>query len=128
MSIKGHEKETKGLNSQEIELIPDMIAFLSRAIGSSKAVNNYQIASFIQSLTGVQIKSYRIRKMIQHIQLNGLINLLCASSKGYYIAQTEKEAVDYCVSLSQRITTQTMKRNAMRDQVNEAKKEGRWEA
>ena len=51
---------------------------------------------------GCKIDSPRIRKIINHIRLSGMVIGLIATSEGYYIAETRKELEDYLRSLEGR--------------------------
>ena len=44
---------------------------------------------------GVKVDGPRIRKIINHIRLNGLVPGLMATSEGYYIATTPEELDEY---------------------------------
>ncbi|MBR5414144.1 MAG: hypothetical protein IK114_14120 [Fibrobacter sp.] len=74
-----------------------IIPTLKLAYGRENAVYNQQIADSCP----LELKPgpARIRKIINHIRQNDLVPCLIASSKGYYIAETEDELKEYEDSL-----------------------------
>lgn len=91
--INGFQNETAPLTDRELSVLPEAVAVLKTAYGKDKAVYNDRL----QRITG--LSSARIRKLINHIRSNDLVPCLMASSKGYYIAETEEEILDYEESL-----------------------------
>ena len=91
--LSGFNKETAPLTDKELATVPQMVDILKRAYGSKNAVFNDQI----QRLTG--LSSPRVRKVINHIRTNGLVPCLIATSRGYFVAETEEEVVEYEESL-----------------------------
>ena len=51
---------------------------------------------------GYNIDEIRVRKLINHIRVNGLVNCLIATSKGYYRAINKDEICEYIASLKSR--------------------------
>ena len=51
---------------------------------------------------GLKVDEARIRKIINHIRINGMVIGLIATSDGYYIAQTQSEIDNYLQSLKGR--------------------------
>ena len=92
--INGFMNETAPLSDKELEAVPVLVSVLKQAYGKDNAIYNQQLCSLVPGLT-----SARLRKIINHIRQNGLVQCLIASSKGYYIAETEQEMKDYEDSL-----------------------------
>ena len=92
--INGFSNETAPLSESELEAVPVIVSALKQAYGKDNALYNQQLCSLVDGLT-----SARLRKIINHIRQNGLVQCLIASSKGYYIAETEQEIRDYEESL-----------------------------
>lgn len=99
--IKNFEKETSPLSNYEREeLVPLAVKVLQHCKGKKYALSN---KNFLNRWGGgYRINAARLRKVINHIRNNGLIDGLMASNKGYYIAQTRKELEDYILSLKGR--------------------------
>lgn len=94
--INGFDIETAPLSDSEKEAVPSVVTFLMKANGSSRAVLNQQI---VRAFPELRLSSARVRKIINHIRQNNLVPCLIASSKGYYVAESERELLDYEDSL-----------------------------
>ena len=75
-----------------------MISSLAGHIGKAAAITNKYICSRMR-LCGYQISDARVRKIVNHIRTNGLVQCLIATSEGYYVAETEEELKEYEDSL-----------------------------
>ena len=62
--------------------------------------------------------SARIRKLINHIRVNGLVECLMATSNGYYITEDPWEMKRYIESLQGREDAICAVKEAMREQLN----------
>ena len=102
MSLNGFEDITGELNDQEKQVIlPILVKHLPNKKGKERAVTSKQI---IQGLAngGIKTSGPRIRKMINYIRTHHLVPKLIATSKGYYVANTQAEVDEYIESLRQR--------------------------
>jgi hypothetical protein len=100
--ITGFETETAQLSNHEaFTLLPIFTRCLKDHVGKSKAVTNAQIVKGMRAC-GHSVNDARVRKIINHIRINGLVAGLIASSEGYYIAQTDLELQEYEASLKGR--------------------------
>ena len=102
--ITGFEEQTKPLTDQEREvfLLP-IINGLRVKAGKEKAVTNKDIVRGLKANCDIKIGEARVRKMINYIRNNDIIPCLIATSKGYYIAETKDEMLDYIDSLYGRV-------------------------
>ena len=102
------EEQTAPLTEWEKNtLLPLMVKGLKTKLGKDNAVTSKQIiASLSQPLydMGGKLSGARIRKVINHIRLNGLVRNLVASSKGYYIENNSELRESYKQSLRDRIS------------------------
>lgn len=92
--INGFSNETAPLTERELEALPAFVSALSRAHGKANAIYNNELQSLAPEMTGE-----RVRKIINHIRRNDLVPCLVASSRGYFVADTEAELIDYEDSL-----------------------------
>ena len=106
--IHGFEDQTHELTDYERkELLPLFINGLGNKIGSKKAITNKQMISALRQRRDsrdqpIKITDSRVRKLINHIRTNGLIEGLIANSKGYYITNDPVELQKYLDSLQAR--------------------------
>ena len=102
--ITGFEEQTEPLTDQEREvfLLP-IINGLRVKVGKEKAVTNKDIVRGLKANCDIKIGEARVRKMINYIRNNDIIPCLIATSKGYYIAETKDEMLDYIDSLYGRV-------------------------
>ena len=102
--IHGFDEETAPLSEKERGLLPYVTKLLEHCSGRKNAVTSKDIAFYLSRTPGEKVEGPRIRKMINHIRQNGLVSCLIATSHGYYVAETEKELLDYEESLEGRAT------------------------
>ncbi len=97
--INGFEDYTAPLTEYEEDtLLPMFVDILSRHIGSENAITNKKLVASFRG-NGYVINDARVRKLINHIRVNGLIYRLVASSKGYYVTQSQDELEAFIMSL-----------------------------
>jgi len=102
--ITGFEEQTEPLTDQEREVfLPPIIKGLRAKVGKDRAVTNKDIVRGLKVNLDIKIGEARVRKMINHIRNNDIIPCLIATSKGYYIAETKDEMLDYIDSLYGRV-------------------------
>ena len=118
--INGFSEETAPLNDYEKDtLLPVIVCGLKTKRGSSMAVKNAYICSRLKA-AGYKVTEARIRKIINHIRVNGIVPLLIATSAGYYIATNVKEVEDYIDSLYGREKAISEVRMALTEQLRQA--------
>lgn len=99
--INGFQTETQPLTDYERNvLLPAMVVSLRRKVGRRTAVTNKYIVRCLKPK--YKITETRVRKLINHIRINGLVPCLIATSEGYYIAESDSELADYEQSLLSR--------------------------
>ena len=97
--IKNFENETAPLSEyEEKTLVPVFIRGLITKVGKDNCITNGQIVKAMKG-AGYRISDTRVRKIINHIRINGLVQGLIATSDGYYVATTEQELIEYEESL-----------------------------
>lgn len=72
------------------ELLPVIVRGLKAKVGAENAITNPQMVKALKS-AGYKITEPRIRKLINHIRINGFIKNLIATSKGYFISEDIEE-------------------------------------
>lgn len=97
--LKGFEEQTEPLNEyEERVLLPVVIIGLTNKVGKENAVTNSYVCRKMKG-NGYQISESRLRKIINHIRVRGLVVGLIATSDGYYIAESREQISDYIESL-----------------------------
>ena len=121
MAIVLFEPETVKLTEYELEkLVPVMVKCLQNKIGKDNAVSNRYMVEKMRE-HGYDITEIRVRKIINYIRTNGIIECLMASNRGYYITKDKSEMQKYCHSLYQRQEAIEEVRLAMENQMEKMK-------
>lgn len=111
--INGFEKQTQELTEYESDiLLPLVVKQLKLKLGEKQSVTNAHVCRAFKN-HGYKMTAPRFRKIINHIRINGLINHLVSSSKGYFVATSESEIERYIESLDQRINSITTVRDSL---------------
>ncbi len=93
---------TENLSEYEMtKILPVMVVGLRTKLGVESAVTNRVIVTKMVE-SGYEITEPRVRKIIHHLRVNGLVPKLIASSKGYYIATDKNDLKRHIDSLSRR--------------------------
>lgn len=117
--LHGFENETRPLNGYEKNtLLPIIVRGLSNRTGAANAVSNGHICISLRN-KGYKVTEVRIRKIINHIRIHGLVTYLIASGKGYYRAENRQEVVDYIESLKGRENAIKAVRMALEKQIGQ---------
>ena len=100
--IDGFEQQTAPLNDyEEAVLLPLVVKGIRRRRSEQTAATSTYIVKALKA-QGHQIDGPRLRKIINHIRMKGLVPRLCASSKGYYVEHDNAKLNAYIRSLEQR--------------------------
>lgn len=100
--ILGFEEFTPDVNADDIKLIKLIVRGLKTKIGKDRAITNQKIRQALKERYGLNINDATMRKYIQYIRIHRLVDKLCASSNGYYVAANDHEFNEYIASLRQR--------------------------
>lgn len=126
--ITNFEQITKEISGFETRVVmPLVVEMLKTKIGKGKATPNHQILQTVNFLlhpgigAGCKniISAARLRKVIGAIRVIGSIKGLCANSQGYFVAETHEEFLRCIVSLNERIKSQSIVMEAMKEQLLE---------
>ena len=113
--LKGFENITQPISDYEKDiLLPVVLRGLKNKVGKEKAVTNKEIVSGMTK-AGFKISDTTVRKLVNHIRTNSLINGLIATSKGYHISTDITEVSNYIDSLDGRINEILRIRESMQD-------------
>ena len=116
--IATFETQTKPLNEYEREkLLPIMVKCLARHIGKNRAISNSQMCAKM-AVCGYKIGEIRVRKLINHIRNNCLVERLIASGKGYYVTESTEEMETYIKSVKNREDAIRAMRMSMEEQLS----------
>lgn len=117
--VDNFEKETAPLTEyEERTLLPIMVKCLNRHRGKEQAISNRKMIEGLEGYGYVVGGSARIRKLINYIRVNGLVECLMATSNGYYITDDPWEMKRYIESLQGREDAIRAVKAAMREQLN----------
>lgn len=115
--IEGFKKQTHDLTKYELEeLVPVIVRGIEFRIGEGRSVTSKQ-AIYGMKKRGFKIDGPRFRKCINYIRINGLVPLLLATSKGYFVANSESSVERFIESLDQRINAITTVRDSLHYQL-----------
>lgn len=112
MAIEGFENITYELTEKEKALVPSFVNSIKTKIGKQNIFTSTYVINKYKA-SGKSMSGARFRKIINYIRINGLIENLISTSKGYYIATTQEEKLKYIKSLDQRINQITVVRDQM---------------
>jgi len=102
--IKGFEEYTRELNDDENASIDLVAEIIEESVGKDMSITNKEICELVtQHRCDVEISSPRMRKIIHIIRVTGKVENVLATSKGYYVAETQKEWLDYLDGLASRL-------------------------
>jgi hypothetical protein len=101
--IENFEEETFELTEVEIEFSNMIVERFKARPGIKNIITNAEIVRRIFERYGVKFTSARVRKMIQYIRVNGLLDGLVATNKGYFLATESEELRSWIHSVRQRI-------------------------
>ena len=114
--IQNFIKETSELTKYEAEVLLPIIALcLQHHIGKDKAVTNRQICERMKK-KGYELTETRVRKIVNRIRTNNLVECLIATSRGYYVTHDQKELENYIKSLKGREEAIRLVREALEQQ------------
>lgn len=101
--IQGFEEQTQPLTDYERDTLLPLIRWgLSTKRGREKSIPGSTIIRKMRA-QGYKLDGPRLRKIVNHIRSNDLIEGLVSTSKGYYVASTAQEIEDYIYSLQGRV-------------------------
>lgn len=101
--ILGFEPETEPLTDYEsTELLPAIIRGLETKVGKENAITNVKMIGGLRAHGYKGLSEVRIRKIINHIRVKGIIRNLIASNRGYWIENDLQERKRYVSSVRQR--------------------------
>ena len=97
--LQGFDAQTAPLTDYERStLLPVIVAGLRNKIGAGRAITNAAICAAMRK-AGYELSEPRLRKIVNHIRCNDIIDCLMATSAGYYVATSEIDVRDYEESL-----------------------------
>ncbi len=103
--IKNFEEQTSKLTDQELNIADIVRKSLTKYKGKSYAIAGSKICSGFNNNTEFRLTGVRLRKIINYLRNEG--EPICSTSKGYFYPENIQEIKDTCISLQQRIDSQT---------------------
>ena len=115
--IEGFGRYTAPLDEYERDVIlPTMVKCLANHVGKGNAITNSMMRKKMEEFGYGNIGEVRIRKIISHIRMEGLLPCLIGTGRGYHVATTSREMDDYISSFNSRIEAMIEVRNALMQQ------------
>lgn len=102
MAIVNFLEYTSELTGEEIVTCQIIVDRLRQNVGKKNRRTNKFISGVLKLEYGLNVSSARMRKIINHIRVKGLIQNLIADSGGYYVSNDPDEINKYIFSLRQR--------------------------
>lgn len=101
--INGFQEFTEHLNEYERDtLLPLIIRGLQYKVGPENAITNKSMIKALSEIGYTGLHGARMRKIINYIRIQGLINNLVASSKGYWIEEDIEKRRQYVEGVKSR--------------------------
>lgn len=129
--VTNFEQYTADVSDKELWIVELIAKRIRHNVGRKAQVTNAKIRKALSLdlkdgngnviRKGVKISEPKLRKYIQYIRQNNLVPMLCATQRGYYIAQTVQEFVEYIDTFEERINGMKYTLDAMRQQVDQHK-------
>lgn len=101
MAINGFERETKPLSKDELGHVKTLAHALSHRVGKANCITNQEIIIGFKG-RGVKVNPSRVRKLINYIRINRIVENVIATNDGYYVETDKREICLYVTSLRQR--------------------------
>ena len=103
--IPGFENYTHELTERElVEVVPLVVKGLKSKSGKKSSISATAMCKALKKHPyNINIGGARMRKVIRHIRITGMIMNLVTNGRGYYVATNRKEIEDYLDSLTVRI-------------------------
>lgn len=113
--LNGFESHTAPLKDNDIEvLVPLFVKSFKKRIGKDNAASSTEIIKAFREKYNVELTDTKVRQVVNHIRNNALLPGLVASSRGYYVTNSEHEVRRYLQSLDSRINEIIKVRDGMR--------------
>lgn len=94
-------------------IVPIMVKSLEKHVGKCNAITNAGMRNKLAEHGYGNINEVRIRKIISHIRIKGLVPNLVGTGRGYHVATSVHEMNEYIESLNSRISAMVEVRDAM---------------
>jgi len=116
--ITNFETQTKPLTDWErMTLLPIMVSELTKHRSRGNAIKSDRLAEIVLKACGEKPNGARIRKVVNHIRVMGLVPCLAATTDGYFVAVNINEIADCVSSLRQRARQIDIVASALTDQM-----------
>lgn len=97
--LQGFEDYTAPLSEYEKDtLLPLFVTIFQQSVGADKAITNKTLVKHFRA-NGLKLSDARTRKIINHIRIHNLVPRLVASSRGYYVTNSQDELDNFVASL-----------------------------
>ena len=100
--MKNFEEITHEITDEEKQIAEDLCQILKKKTGKNNALTNKDLRLHLEVSFNKHVTGPRLRKVIQFIRLNGLLNGLIATSSGYWITEDPEELNSWIESMKER--------------------------
>lgn len=115
--VTNFEQYTADVKDKEMPIVDYIVSRIKLNVGQNSQVTNAQIRKKILEQKKVKIAEPKLRKFIQYIRQQNLVPMLCATQKGYYVAQSVQEFQAYTDTVEERINGMSYTLKVMREQI-----------
>ena len=98
------EEYTSELSDEEKKLLPVFVSNFINHVGEENCVTASEMVSQLNTRFNYipKLNGSRVRKILHHIRVEGLVKNLIASKYGYYIENDPLKLKEYVITLRQR--------------------------
>lgn len=102
--ITNFEEYTENFSKELLDHVEIIIENVKNKVGKKKAITSATLRSILYD-RGYGITEPNFRRCVQYIRATKSIQWLCASQRGYYVAENEEQWIQYRVAFRSRITS-----------------------
>ena len=95
------EEFTVEITEKDMPKVNRVAEGLAKRVSKRMAMTNSRIRAYLKT-EGLDIGDAEMRKIIQFIRQNNIVRRLCSSGKGYYVASTNEEWLEWLDSYRRR--------------------------
>lgn len=102
--IKEFEEYTLNISEDDMEAVDTLRTFLLHRVGKQHSIKGSDLIILL-TRQGHNVNAPKLRRYIQYMRAEKVIERLCGGKNGYYIAENEEIWVQYREAFRSRITS-----------------------